>query len=68
MAVKSENSRFQITLTPEEKQQLKELCSVTGEKPSAIIRRLVATEYSLHNAGFVLGINLDTRERGKNEK
>lgn len=65
MAVKSENSRFQITLTPQEKRELQKLCSVTGEKPSTMIRRLIATESKLHNAGFILGINLNTKERSQ---
>ena len=53
MTVNKNNQRYQITLTPEEKQQLKALCQVTKEQPSVLVRRLIATEKRLYDSGFL---------------
>ena len=57
MTVNKNNQRYQITLTPEEKQQLKELCQVTKERPSTLVRRLIATEKRLCDSGFLPSYN-----------
>ncbi|NMN63934.1 hypothetical protein LCUW1_00031350, partial [Lactobacillus casei] len=53
MTVNKNNQRYQITITPEEKQQLKALCQVTKERPSTLVRRLIATEKRLYDSGFL---------------
>jgi predicted DNA-binding protein len=57
MTVSKDNQRYQITLTPEEKQQLKALCQVTKERPSTFVRRLIATEKRLYDSGFLPSYN-----------
>ena len=57
MTVSKDNQRYQITLTPEEKQQLKALCQVTKEHPSTLVRRLIATEKRLYDSGFLPSYN-----------
>lgn len=57
MTVSKNNQRYQITLTPEEKQQLKALCQVTKERPSTLVRRLIATEKRLYDSGFLPAYN-----------
>ncbi|MGO2868197.1 MAG: hypothetical protein ACTIBM_09765 [Lacticaseibacillus paracasei] len=57
MTVNKNNQRYQITLTPEEKQQLKALCQVTKERPSTLIRRLICTEKRLYDSGFLPSYN-----------
>lgn len=58
MTVNKNNQRYQITLTPEEKQQqLKALCQVTKERPSTLVRRLIATEKRLYDSGFLPSYN-----------
>ena len=41
MTVNKDNQRYQITITPEEKAQLRALCQATKERPSTLIRRLI---------------------------
>ena len=41
MTVSKDNQRYQITITPEEKAQLRALCQATKERPSTLIRRLI---------------------------
>lgn len=53
MTIKQNNHRYQITMTPEERRQLQFLCEVTNERPSALIRRLIATETTLTKAGLL---------------
>ncbi|AWR90503.1 hypothetical protein DMC16_04815 [Lacticaseibacillus paracasei] len=57
MTVNKNNQRYQITLTPEEKQQLKALFQVTKEQPSILVRRLIATEKRLYDSGFLPSYN-----------
>lgn len=57
MTVNKNNQRYQITLTPEEKQRLKALCQVTKEQPSILVRRLIATEKRLYDSGFLPSYN-----------
>ncbi|RND55530.1 hypothetical protein [Lacticaseibacillus paracasei] len=57
MTVNKNNQRYQITLTPEEKQQLKALCQATKERPSTLIRRLICTEKRLYDSGFIPSYN-----------
>lgn len=40
-------------MTPEEQMQLQSLCETTGERPSTLIRRLIAAEAALTKAGFL---------------
>ncbi|MEY4714648.1 hypothetical protein [Lacticaseibacillus paracasei] len=53
MTIKQDNHRYQITMTPEEQMQLQSLCETTGERPSTLIRRLIAAEAALTKAGFL---------------
>lgn len=53
MTIKQDNHRYQITMTPEEQMQLQSLRETTGERPSALIRRLIAAEAALTKAGFL---------------
>lgn len=53
MSVNPDNHRYQITVTPEERRQLQFLCETTGERPSALIRRIIAAEVALTKAGFL---------------
>ena len=62
MTVNKNNQRYQITLTPEEKQQLKALCQVTKERPSTLVRRLIATEKRLCDSGFLPSYNSKTEK------
>lgn len=41
MTVSKDNQRYQITITLEEKAQLRALCQATKERPSTLIRRLI---------------------------
>ena len=62
MTVNKDNQRYQISLTPEEKQQLKALCQVTKERPSTLVRRLIATEKRLYDSGFLPSYNSKTEK------
>ena len=57
MTVRKDNQRYQITLTPEEKEQLHSICRAINERPSALIRRLIATEKRLYDSGFLPAYN-----------
>ncbi|EKQ12648.1 hypothetical protein ABC639_08760 [Lacticaseibacillus paracasei] len=57
MTVRKDNQRYQITLTPEEKEQLRSICRATNERPSTLIRRLIATEKRLYDSGFLPAYN-----------
>ncbi|WP_080981407.1 hypothetical protein [Lacticaseibacillus rhamnosus] len=57
MTVSKDNQRYQITITPEEKAQLRVLCPATKERPSILIRRLICTEKRLYDSGFLPSYN-----------
>lgn len=57
MTVNKDNQRYQITITPEEKAQLRVLCQATKERPSTLIRRLICTEKRLYDSGFLPSYN-----------
>lgn len=57
MTVSKDNQRYQITITPEEKAQLRVLCQATKERSSTLIRRLICTEKRLYDSGFLPSYN-----------
>ncbi|MFD0897338.1 hypothetical protein [Loigolactobacillus binensis] len=52
MTVKAENKRVKYTMTPESLQELAYIVSVTHERPSELIRRVLHADYELTRAGF----------------
>ncbi|WP_411163433.1 hypothetical protein [Lacticaseibacillus paracasei] len=57
MTVSKANQRYQITLTSEEKAQLRALFQATNERPSTLIRRLICTEKRIYDSGFLPSYN-----------
>ena len=63
MTVSKDNQRYQITITPEEKAQLRVLCQATKERPSTLIRRLICTEKRLYDSGFLPSYNSKVKKQ-----
>lgn len=52
MAVKKENTRYSVTLRPEDKEKLSYLKNNSNMTFSKIIRKLIQQEFELEKAGF----------------
>lgn len=50
--IKPENKRVKYTMTPESLQELAYIVSITHERPSELIRRVLHADYELTRAGF----------------
>lgn len=52
MTIRADNKRVKYTMTPENLQELAYIASVTHERPSELIRRVLHADYELTRAGF----------------